>query len=284
MKTHRVTGGGGITLHVEETGNRRGRPILFIHGFSQCRLAWKKQMASDLARDFRLVAMDIRGHGLSDKPQGAYGDSRLWADDVHAVLTTLKLDRPILSGWSYGGVIICDYIRVHGEERLGGVNFVGAVSKLGTDAAFSVISKEFLGIAPGFFSNDVGESMKSLTAFMRMCVHRAPSAEDLYFMLGYNTIVPPHVREALFSRKLDNDDLLPRLTRPMLITHGASDAIVLTEAARQHARAVPHARLSVYPAVGHAPFWENAPRFNRELRAFARQVTAALKGGKTRRK
>lgn len=272
MKTHAITGGGGIQLHVEETGNRRGRPILFIHGFSQCRLAWAKQMESDLARDFRLVAMDIRGHGLSAMPRDAYGDSRLWADDVQAVITTLRLDHPILSGWSYGGVIICDYVRFYGEERIGGINLVGAVTKIGTDPAFAVISREFLDIAPGFFSTVVEESVRSLTGFMRMCVHRAPAPRDFYFFLGYNTIVPPHVREGLFSRKLENDDLLPRLRTPVLITHGAKDAIVLPAAARQHAAAIRHAKLSLYPNVGHAPFWENPQRFNRELRAFARQT------------
>lgn len=275
MKAHTITGGGGVQLHVEEAGNKRGRPILFIHGFSQCRLAYGKQMHSDLAKDFRLVAMDIRGHGLSDKPRDAYGDSKLWAEDVRAVIQALRLDQPILSGWSYGGVIICDYVRFCGEDRIGGINLVGAVSKLGSDAAFAVISKEFLGIAPGFFSNDVQESMKSLTAFMRMCQHKEPSPEDFYLALGYNTIVPPYVREGLFSRTLENDDLLPKLRKPVLITHGARDAIVLPEAARQHARAIPHAKLSLYPNVGHASFVENAPRFNRELRAFAKAAARA---------
>jgi pimeloyl-ACP methyl ester carboxylesterase len=275
MKAHKVIGGGGLQLHVEETGNKKGRPILFIHGFSQCRLAWAKQMDSDLAKDFRLVAMDIRGHGLSAMPRDAYGDSKLWADDVDAVIRTLGLDQPILSGWSYGGVIICDYVRSYGEDRIGGINLVGAVTKLGTDAAFALISKEFLGIAPGFFSNDVQESVKSLTAFMRMCAHKAPSPEDFYFFLGYNTIVPPYVREGLFSRKLEHDDLLPKIRKPVLITHGAKDAIVLPAAARQHAQAIRHAKLSLYPGVGHATFWENAPRFNRELRAFARAAAKA---------
>ena len=54
--------------------------------------------------------MDIRGHGLSDKPRDVYGDSKLWADDVHAVITTLGLHTPVLSGWSYGGVITSDYV------------------------------------------------------------------------------------------------------------------------------------------------------------------------------
>lgn len=51
MKSHKITGGGGIQLHLVETGNPKGRPIIFIHGFSQCALAWGRQMSSDLADD-----------------------------------------------------------------------------------------------------------------------------------------------------------------------------------------------------------------------------------------
>ena len=92
MKSHMVKGGGGVPLHVVETGNATGRPILFIHGISQCWLSWSRQLNSDLASDYRLVAMDLRGHGLSDKPREGYTDSKLWADDVNAVIQTLRLD------------------------------------------------------------------------------------------------------------------------------------------------------------------------------------------------
>src|SRR4051812_30129493 len=100
---HRITGGAGIGLHVAETGNENGRPVLFIHGLSQCELAWRKQLFSDLADDLRLVAMDLRGHGQSERPPDGYDDQANWAEDVHAVITTLNLERPILCGWSYGG-------------------------------------------------------------------------------------------------------------------------------------------------------------------------------------
>jgi hypothetical protein len=95
VRAHRITGGGGVQLHVEETGNPSGRPVLFIHGLSQSHLAWNRQMHSDLTRDLRMVAIDLRGHGESERPVGAYGDSALWADDVHAVITSLDLERPI---------------------------------------------------------------------------------------------------------------------------------------------------------------------------------------------
>ena len=76
MKIHKVVGGAGTRLHLVETGNSKGRPILFLHGFSQCGLAWSRQLNSDLAEDYRLVAMDLRGHGLSDKPRDGYADSK----------------------------------------------------------------------------------------------------------------------------------------------------------------------------------------------------------------
>lgn len=94
MKCHKIFGGNGVGLNVVETGDPAGQPILFIHGFSQSWRAWSRQLRSGLAERHRLVAMDIRGHGLSEKPCDGYSDSRLWADDVAAVIQTLSLERP----------------------------------------------------------------------------------------------------------------------------------------------------------------------------------------------
>ena len=153
MQSQRITGGGGAQLHVVEAGNARGRPIVFIHGFSQCRLAWSRQLNSALAEDHRLVAVDLRGHGLSDKPPDGYGDSRLWADDIDAVIRTLRLEQPILCGWSYGFPAL-DYIRHYGDDAIAGLQLVGAITKIGTEDAMSVITPEFLGLVPGFFATE----------------------------------------------------------------------------------------------------------------------------------
>jgi len=71
IEHHMVTGGGGARLHVVETGNSGGRPLVFLHGFSQSWLAWQRQMRSTLADDYRLVALDLRGHDRSDEPAAA---------------------------------------------------------------------------------------------------------------------------------------------------------------------------------------------------------------------
>jgi len=58
----------------------------------------------------------------------------------------------------------------------------------------------------------------------------------------------------------------------VLITHGEADAIVLRGASEQHAATLRQARISFYPNIGHTPFWEDASRFNRELRAFVESL------------
>lgn len=226
-------------------------------------------MNSDLADDHQLVAMDMRGHGLSDKPHDGYSDSGLWADDVNAIIRALGLDHPILCGWSYGSLVILDYIRRYGEDDIGGIHLVGAVTKLGSERALSVLTPEFLSLVPGFFAADVEESVRSLESLLRLCFAEQPSAEEMYRMLGYNIAVPPYVRQALLSRTVDNDDLLPKIRKPVLITHGTADGIVKPAAAAQHTAGLPHAQIQIAANAGHAPFWDDAPNFNQGLRRFA---------------
>jgi non-heme chloroperoxidase len=268
MKHHTITGGGAVPLHVVETGNPSGRPILFIHGLSQCWLSWSRQLSSGLADRYRLVAMDMRGHGLSEKPRDAYADTKLWADDVDAVIRTLTLDRPVLCGWSYGPLVILDYVRHYGEEAVGGMIFVGGVTKLGSEDAVSVLCPEFLNLVPGFFSADVEESTRSLRSLLQLCLTQEPSPEDLYLMLGFSVSVPPHVRQSLLSRVVDNDDLLPKLRKPVLIVHGDRDAAVKTAAVDRHKAGLPQAEVAIMPNVGHAPFWDDSAAFNRRLQTF----------------
>jgi pimeloyl-ACP methyl ester carboxylesterase len=275
MQSHFVTGGDGVRLHVAETGNPVGPAILFIHGFSQCWLTWRKQLDSDLARDHRLVAMDIRGHGQSEKPADAYADPRLWADDVQAVISTLRLDHPVLVGWSYAGFIIADYLRCYGDPAISGINLVGAATSISPDSAPQILGADFLELLPGFFSTDVDESARALDAFMRICTHATPSWSDYYLALGYNASVPPHVRQCLLSRLIESEDVLRNTRVPVLVSQGERDRIVQPHVGRRHAELIPDARLSMYPDAGHALFFEDAARFNDELRAFVASTSRA---------
>jgi non-heme chloroperoxidase len=245
---------------------------VFIHGFSQSWLSWSRQMHSDLVNEFRLVALDLRGHGESDKPHDAYSDCLLWADDVEAVIREMGLQQPLLCGWSYGSLVILDYIRQYGENAIGGIAFVDGLTKLGSDAALAVLTPELLSLVPGLFATDVEESVRSLQSLLRLCFLQQPRPEDMYQMLGYNTAVPPRVRQALFSRSFDNDDLLPRIGKPALVVHGAEDAVVKVSIVEQHKAGMPHAQVEVMSHAGHAPIWEDSVRFNEYLRQFCHSL------------
>lgn len=273
IKQHTITGGNGIKLHVEETGNPTGRPLLFIHGFSQCRFAWDHQTHSSLAEKNRMITMDLRGHGLSEKPENAYDDPKLWADDINAIIETLELHQPVLIGWSYGGLVISDYLRVYGDKAIGGIHFVGAISRVGVPESGNDIGADFLALIPGFFSNDVMESAAAIETFMGICVYEPLPPQALYYSMGYNMIVPPYVRKALFSRSIESGEVLRSITKPVLISHGEEDEIVLVDVAKNyHEKMIPHAQTSYYPHVGHSPFSEDSQRFNSELQAFVNRL------------
>jgi non-heme chloroperoxidase len=273
MTTHSVVGGAGIRLYVRETGNPRGKSILFIHGFSQCSLSWNQQLNSSLAKDFRLVAMDIRGHGLSEKPRDAYGDSKLWADDVRAVISALRLDKPVLSGWSYAGVVISDYLKHYGEDAIAGTSWAGAVSRLGEPLVQpGFLGADFISLVPGFFSENLAESVAALEKLLRVCVYEEMSFDDVCFALGYNVMVPAYVRQGLLSRNVNNDSAIEQMRKPMLFSYGEQDRIALPIMGKHMAGLARHGTLSTYPNVGHAPFWEAPERFNRELSDFRRAL------------
>jgi pimeloyl-ACP methyl ester carboxylesterase len=163
--------------------------------------------------------------------------------------------------------MILDYIRHYGEDSIGGINFVGGVTKLGSDAAASVLTGEFLGLIPGFFSSDTQESVRSLDSLLRLCFASELSPEEHYLMLGYNMSVPPYVRQALFSRAFDNDDLLPGLRKPVLITHGNQDAVVKPAVIEDQMAHINRKSVQML-TTGHACFWDDAPAYNRCLHEF----------------
>jgi pimeloyl-ACP methyl ester carboxylesterase len=274
VQEHTVTGGGGVQLHAREWGDPDGPAVVFVHGWSQCDLVWQAQVDSPLAARFRMVTFDLRGHGTSGRPPApdAYTEGRWWADDLAAVLDQLAVDRPVLVGWSYGGFVIGDYLREHGEAALAGIDLVGAAVQL-SPPTFEHIGPGFLENAPAACLPDLGTNIAAIQRFLRRCTVRALPDELRDTALGWNMAVPPEVRGALIARRIDSDDVLRRLTIPVLVTHGRQDEIILPSMAEHVLAVCPPAVASWYDGVGHMPFVEDAGRFNRELAGFVDRAT-----------
>ena len=265
----------GLMLAGYESGNPLGSEILFIHGFSQCSLAWENQFSSSaLARDFRLIAFDIRGHGASEKPAdlSRYADDMLFADDVHCVMEAFNLKRPVLVGWSYAGRIVSDYVTAHGTKRIAGINYVCARTK--NDMAFNGPGTDLLG---GMIHNDLATNIRATRGFIRACYEKQPNPEDFETALAYNMLVPPSIRRAHLSRPASDGSILAKLDVPVLVTQGSEDKLVLKGLGEFTAAVVPGARLSMYESIGHSPFVEDTSRFNRELMEFVRNIQPSSK-------
>jgi pimeloyl-ACP methyl ester carboxylesterase len=276
MTTYTVEGGGGLRLHVREWGRRTGPEIVFVHGWSQNHLCWSKQVDSELAAEFRLVAYDLRGHGMSDAPVGPdhYADAALWAEDLAAVLDRLQLERPVLVGWSYGAFAICDYVRAYGGSRVAAVNLVEGAVKLGEAAFGTLIGPGFLQYFADTVADDLPTNIWALREFLKACFASPLGADELATALAWNVVVPAHVRASLAARELDCDDVLRTLEVPVLVTQGRADCVVLPAMAEHVAATCPTAELSWYDGVGHAPHLEEPDRFNRELAALVRRAYA----------
>jgi non-heme chloroperoxidase len=257
----------GLTISAQEWGNPSGPEILFIHGFSQSYLSFARQVDSDLAKEFHIVTYDLRGHGNSDKPldPARYRDSKAWGDEVQAVIDAAGLKRPVLVGWSYAGRVISDYVATHGADKLAGINFVDAPIK-----ADPALVGDNLKNLPLMTSEDLTTNIAATRTFVHGCFSRQPSADDFETMLAFNMMVPPKVRAGLSGRPLDATEMMSKLKIPVLVTHGSEDRNAKVGVAQYTASVIPGAKLSIYDGIGHAPFYEDAPRFNAELAAFVR--------------
>jgi pimeloyl-ACP methyl ester carboxylesterase len=276
MKVHEVRGGGGLRLHVREWGREDGPPILFIHGWSQSHLCWAKQYESALADEFRLVAYDLRGHGMSEAPLEPehYTDGRLWADDLAAIIGQLGLERPVLVGWSYGGFVICDYVRAHGQDRIAAIDFVAGAVTLGEAAFGTLIGPGFLDHFADATSDDLPTSIQGMRSLVRTFPVKPFPPDEVETLLASSMTVPARIRTNLVAREIDGDDVLPTLEVPLLVTQGRSDTIVLPAMAEHVLAICPTAEPSWYEAVGHTAHLEQPQRFNRELAALTRRVSS----------
>lgn len=271
----------GVPLCVGEAGNPAGPPILFLAGFSQAQSVFALQFGSELARDYRLIGLDFRGHGSSGKPwaESAYADSRTWADDIDAVLRALGLHRPLVVAWSFGGYVTMDYVRHYSAAALAGIVFVSSHAGLsqglprtpqqeaGRQAQVQMLLQSPLDLRAGIaYGHD----------FVRQMTTKPLSAELYEIMLISHMQLPAYARRAMASRGLENADLIAELKLPVRFLIGQTDSspYISEPLIRGLSERVPSGSLTIMPDAGHAVFVDAPETFNAELRRFMASLPA----------
>lgn len=255
----------GLELSGAALGEHGAPEILLLHGLGQSRLAWERQRA--LSRRFRLIAFDLRGHGESSKPDtpGSYGDGALWAADIAAVIETLRLRRPTLVGWSFGGLTIGHYLKRYGIEAIGGVMLAAPVTRMAPD----LLGEKALAVGPGLASPDIAVRARAIEETLAATFARPLPDETRRRMLVAGGMAPRALQLGYGALAEDNVDEAFGLPARMGVVYGGRDAITRPEMSQRLLRLNPRATLSIYPDAGHAPFFEDADRFNAELARFA---------------
>lgn len=277
-----VTGEGGVRLAARLGGTEGAPAILFVHGWSQHSLCWRGQFAGALADRFRLAAIDLRGHGASERPPPpkAYADGRIWAADIAAAIDQLGLGRPVVVGWSMGGWVLQDYLRHHGDAGIAGLVLVGSSTRVGRLADPEVVARRKPDVvAKGMYSDDQETQLEAAIAFARAMTAAPLSKHDLALITGWQMLVAPAVRAACRLRDEDWRDALSGVAKPALVVQGAAERVALPPVYEEMMDTLPNAEGRVYEGSGHMAFWEETARFDADLAGFA----AAAHGAETRR-
>ena len=262
----RVTSADGTGIAVETTGPIGAPAIVLLHGIVQSRQAFRSVLDGPLARDHRLVAFDLRGHGQSDKPEApeAYSAGDQLGEDLHAVIATLGLDRPAIVAWSYGGVVVSEHLRRYGDAGLGNVIFLGAAIRLGKPAK-GLLGPTMLANGRGLVSDDDAVYRAAARTFLEGCFANDGAHVDT--MLAEMMLVPAHARRALLTRSEDFDSALAGSKLTFATIHGAEDTVILPAMSEHLARVHPGTRATVVPGVGHVVPVEAPAAFEAAVRA-----------------
>jgi len=273
MTDLRVTSSDTTQIAVTDIGPRDAPAFVFIHGWAQARLVWEAQ--TPLSDRFRLITLDLRGHGDSDAPQdpAAYSDTHLWADDVRAVLDVLQPKAPVLVGWSYGARVIGAYLATHGAGQVAGVALVGGVLALGASREAWMAGPDSPGMNRALYSADDAARAEATRGFVAACTHVPLAADFTARLIAANDGVGALVRRSLFKTDEDLRPVWAAFNRPALVVHGAQDTVIPASVGQAAADAFPNSTLAVYNNCGHAPFLEHPARFNADLEALAARIT-----------
>lgn len=250
----------------------KGQPVLLVHGNSMSGRCFARQLESPLGEEYRLVALDLPGHGESAAASDAKNAYTLpgYAELVTAFVRELGIDDALLVGWSLGG-----HVLLEASARLPkavGLMIFGTPPVAKPMAADAFIPNPLFHL---MFTSEMSEAEAlAVTAGLFMPGSRIDSffCEDLRGTDG-------SAREALGlsvaqGNYTDEVAVAANLDKPLAVVHGEHEPLVsLAYLKALHLPTLWRGEIQIVPAAGHTLHWEQPQAFNRLLESFITDCT-----------
>jgi non-heme chloroperoxidase len=260
----------GVSLYVQDVGvDGASQTVVLVPGFGLHHGVWDGQVRALTERGVRVLCVDQRGHGLSDKPLHGYEIPRL-AQDLLTVLDRLQVRDCVLVGWSFGGQVA---FRAAAEDS-------GAIARLvlvGTNAVRASRSEEFpFGRPPGpaLQAMTDGERTRRVQARRETIAYgfaTPPAPEVLDWLLHCSLQMPSWAALQCYRSMLETDLIgdIGRVDVPVLQIVGAQDRVQAQGGADWLKQRLRQSEVVELPACGHYPMVEAVDAFDHALVAFA---------------
>lgn len=270
---------GGLHIHYRDQGVRNGPPIVMIHGYSAALQAWEPWVAR-LGDRYRIITLDLPGHGLTRAPDTYVASLDRYADVVDAVTERLKLGPYVVVGNSMGGGVAWT-LALTQPNRLRGLVLVDSVGwPSPQDGGGSSLLYKALASPVGLWAlknlDTRWYAQSSLRAAYVEPSLVTPALIDRYVDLsrgpGHRTIL---LNIAPSGGAPVTAETLKRIKAPTLVMQGEADAIIPEAVGKALAAAIPGAKLVTYPGVGHVPMEQIPDLSAHDLRVFLQTVDPA---------
>lgn len=263
-----ITASDSTRLYYDEQGE--GRPLVMIHGWTFSGKFFYRNVEA-LAHSARVITVDLRGHGNSEKPDHSYRIARLSAD-LRDLIEALKLEDVTVLGWSIGCPVIWSYMELFGTAYLRNAIFVQQ-----TPCQFFSSDWKF-GHASCYDQAGLADTVRTLTltpdAFdeknLSDCLATALEPSERAMLLAEMAKSPAHARAAMMSDHTHHDwrDILPHLALPSLMLIAEKDAVLVPEGPDWVPQNMPNCDSVRFTESSHMVFLDETEKFNRVVTEF----------------
>jgi non-heme chloroperoxidase len=258
-----------VPLYYEDLGS--GETIVLIHAWTMNAGYWWQKNTPELAKSHRVVALDLRGHGLSGKTGEGHTLAQ-YARDLRHLCEALDLAGVTLVGWSMGVSVILDYLTRFGTEGVRSVALVEQSPRyLSAPGWRYPLGGDYSPEALATFNQNLRfDRSGTAKRFIRSIFAEAPPEETIDEMYAETTKTPTAVAIASMT-DMTYADLRPALeevTVPALLLYGEQSKLFPGDLGGWLQGQVPDSKLVTFEESGHCPFWEEPEKFNQEVADF----------------